>query len=91
MELCQGRVKSDIRVRFFTERVIRYWNRFSRAVVMAPSLPDFKKRLDNTARYKVRFLGGPLWNQELELMIRVGSSQLGIFYDSMKCRLIHAY
>lgn len=53
MELCQGRVKSDIRVRFFTERVIRYWNRFSRAAVMAPSLPDFKKRLDNTARYKV--------------------------------------
>ena len=57
MELCQGRVKLGIRKRFFTERVIRHWNRLSRAVVMALSLPDFNKCLDNRVRDRVWLLG----------------------------------
>ena len=43
----------DIRKRFFTKRVAGHWNRLPRAVVMAPSLPEFKKHLDNTLRYMV--------------------------------------
>ena len=38
----------DIRKKFFTVRVVRYWNELSKDVVDAPSLEMFKARLDGT-------------------------------------------
>jgi len=43
----------DIRKRFFTERMAGHWGRLPSELVMAPSLSEFKERLDDGLSHMV--------------------------------------
>ena len=82
-KLRQGRFRLDIRRKFFTQRVVKHWNRLPKEVVDAPSLEAFKARLDVALGSLVWWLVTLPIAAGLKLDDHCGSFQPRPFYDSM--------
>jgi len=53
LKMKDGGYRLDIKKKFFTMRVVRHWNRFSKEVVDTTSLEVFKAKFDGALSYLV--------------------------------------
>ncbi|KAK4832340.1 hypothetical protein QYF61_021869 [Mycteria americana] len=70
-----------IRKRFFTERVVAHWNRLSREVVTAPSLPEFKEHLDDALSHIALEVLEHFLLKEVKRGTSLAHVQLGVHQD----------
>ena len=85
-KLRQRRFKLDIRRKFFTQRMVKHWNKLPKEVVDAPSLEAFKARLDVTLGSRVWWLATLPVAGGLELGDHCGPFQARPSHDSVILR-----
>jgi len=66
LKLTQGRVRLDIRRKFFTQSVVMHWNSLPKEVVEAPPLEALKARLDVALGKPGLVLGDPEHSRGVE-------------------------
>ena len=82
-KLRQRRFRLDIRKKFYTQRVVKHWNRLPKEVEDAPSLEAFKARLDVALGSLVCWLAILHIAGGLKLGDHCGPFQCTSFYNSM--------
>ena len=87
-KLRQRRFRLDIRRKFFTQSVVKQWNRLPKEAVDAPSLQAFKARLDVALGSLVCWLVTLHIAGGLKLDDHCGPFQPRTFYDSMIIMMI---
>ena len=85
-KLRQGRFRLDIRRKFFTQSVVKQWNRLPKEVVEAPFLEAFKTRLDVALGSRVWWLATLPVAGGLELGDHCGPFQARPSHDSVILR-----
>ena len=83
LKLRQAQFQLDIRMKFFTQRVLTLWNMLPKEVVDAPSLDAFKARVDVVLGSLVWWLATLHIAGELKLDDHCGPFQPRPFYDSV--------
>ena len=66
-KLNQGRFRLDFRKHFFTEKMVKHWNRLPREVIDAPCLSVFKRHLENALKLYALTFGQPWSGQAVGL------------------------
>lgn len=76
-------IRLDNRKKFFTEMVVRYWDRLFMAVLSSPSLSEFEEHLDYALSDIAWFVGSTMCSREYNLIVLVHPFQLSICCDAV--------
>ena len=72
--VCSGGDKSRLRRDYFSERVIKYWNKLPTSVQLSVSVDSFKVGLENFKR-RAEYVEGNYWEISQEVLAKIDTPQ----------------